>query len=129
MFRVGERCGRSEPMEMKPAPSSRIIGIEYTDRMDTMIEYHDPRGETDIEQFPYTLSSKIRGSNKITIGLLANGFPDSENFLDHIAEVIKENEPGVTIESFNKGNASIPANDDILAQLSECQAVITAYGH
>ena len=95
-----------------------------------MIDYHDPRAEFDVQQFPYELGIKLKGSNQVTIGLLANGFPDSENFLNKIAEVIQADEPGITIKSYNKGNASIPANDDILGEIErDCQAVITAYGH
>jgi len=95
-----------------------------------VIEFHDPRAEFDVQQIPYELGIKLKGSNQVTIGLLANGFPDSENFLNQIAEVIQADEPGITIKTYNKGNASIPANDDILREIErDCHAVITAYGH
>ena len=95
-----------------------------------MIEYHDPRAEVNVEHFPYDLSITLTGSNKASVGLLANGFPDSENFLNHIADVLLEREPGVTLHRYNKGNASIPASPEILKSISDdCQAVIAAYGH
>ena len=95
-----------------------------------MIEYHDPRAEVNVENFPYDLSITLTGSNQTTVGLLANGFPDSENFLNHIADVLLEREPGVTLQRYNKGNASIPASPEILESIiNDCQAVIAAYGH
>jgi hypothetical protein len=95
-----------------------------------MLEYHDPRAEVEVENFPYNLTISLKGSNNVKVGLLANGFPDSENFLAHIADVLQEQEPGVTLVRFNKGNASIPASEEILNQIGDqCQAVITAYGH
>ena len=61
---------------------------------------------------------------------MANGFPDSENFLGLIAEVLQATEPGITVQRYNKGNASVPANDELLEEITgQCQAVIAAYGH
>ena len=95
-----------------------------------MIEFHDPNAQVEVETTPYNLSITLEGSNQATIGLLANGFPDSENFLNHVAEVLLEREPGVTLQRYNKGNASIPASTEILAGIeADCQAVIAAYGH
>lgn len=95
-----------------------------------MIEFHDPRGQVATEPRPYTLGIKVRGANGLTVGLLANGFPDSVNFLDRIGDVIAELEPGVSLSHYNKGNASIAAPDDMLAEIREnCDAVVAAYGH
>ena len=46
-----------------------------------MIDYHNPAGQVALEVEPYTLSASVTGSKEISIGFLANGFPDSENFL------------------------------------------------
>ena len=46
-----------------------------------MIEYHNPAAQVVLEVEPYTLSASVTGSKEISIGFLANGFPDSENFL------------------------------------------------
>lgn len=95
-----------------------------------MIEYHNPEASVGVEIQPYTLSSSIRGSNSISIGFLANGFPDSENFLNALQDAVQALEPGVEVHAYNKGNASVPASDDMLATIrDECQAVIAAYGH
>ncbi len=79
-----------------------------------MIEYHNPTAEAGVEVLPYTLSKKIRGANKVSVGMLANGFPDSEAFLAELAEVLNEKEAGIEIHAYNKGNASIPASPEIL---------------
>lgn len=95
-----------------------------------MIEYHDPQASVDVENIPYRLGIKLRGSNKANIALLANGYPDSENFLNHIADALQKLEPGITLHRFNKGNASVPVSEEMLGQITDqCQALITAYGH
>ena len=76
------------------------------------------------------LSAVIRGSETISIGFLANGFPDSENFLHHLETAMQALEPTIEVFSYNKGNASIPAAEELLATIQgECAAVIAAYGH
>lgn len=95
-----------------------------------MIEYHNPAGQVALEVEPYTLSASIRGNQEISIGLLANGFPDSENFLNEIKTAMQDLEPGIEVRSYNKGNASMPASEEMIARIkSECQAVVAAYGH
>ena len=60
-----------------------------------MIEYVNPEGQSSIENTPYRLSASIKGANAIKIGFLANGFPDSENFLALLADELSELEPGI----------------------------------
>jgi hypothetical protein len=97
-----------------------------------MIEFHDPRGDVGVEMQPYTLAFdlKVNGGQGATVGLLANGFPDSENFLRHIGSALNKLLPNVSLKFWNKGNASIPAPDDMLAEIkASCQIAIAAYGH
>ena len=95
-----------------------------------MIEYHNPEGSVGIEVTPYSLSTVIQGANSINVGFLANGFPDSENFLHALEEAMQELEPGIEVHSYNKGNASVPANDELLGTITnKCHAVVAAYGH
>ena len=97
-----------------------------------MVTFHDPRGEVGTEMEPYTLSYDVaaNGGDGITVGLLANGFPDSENFLNAIGEALRQRLPKVNIRSWNKGNASIPAPQDMLDEMrTQCQVGIAAYGH
>ena len=95
-----------------------------------MIEYHNPAAQVVLEVEPYTLSASVTGSKEISIGFLANGFPDSENFLNEIQKAMQAIEPGIEVCSYNKGNASMPANEEMIFKIkSECQAVVAAYGH
>ena len=89
----------------------------------------DPRAEVATEAEPYDLRVDWSGGPP-AIGLLANGFPDSESFLDEVGVVLAERLPGVVIRSWNKGNASAPASDQLLDGIAaEVGAVIAAYGH
>lgn len=95
-----------------------------------MVQFHDPRGEVAGAVEPYTLSVDLGRQNDLHIGFLANGFPDSERFLNEIASVMNEQFSGMTQVHENKGNASIPAPDEILDSIQgSCQAAIAAYGH
>ena len=94
-----------------------------------MITFHDPRGKASVAPDPYELSHDVRAS-ETTVGLLANGFPDSVSFLEHIGAVLKEQVPGVTVRLWDKGNASIPAPQSMLGEIkASCQVVVAAYGH
>ena len=96
-----------------------------------MITFHDPRGERATESEPYTLSYELAADGQgTTVALLANGFPDSENFLDAVGRVLSARLPKLEIKSWNKGNASIPAPQQMLDEIkASCQVAIAAYGH
>ncbi len=95
-----------------------------------MIEYHNPEASTSVEATPYELSLSVTWRAGLKLGLLANGFPDSESFLEELGLALKELEPGVELMSFNKGNASIAAGEELLAEVTQdCVGVIAAYGH
>ena len=95
-----------------------------------MIEYHTPEAQVGIEEIPYELSLEISADRPLRLGLLANGFPDSENFLHSIGEALKGSVDDLRILAWNKGNASIPANDEMLEDIrGSCDAVVAAYGH
>ncbi len=95
-----------------------------------MIRFHDPRAEIGVELEPYTLGIDLAARNECTVAFLANGFPDSEAFLEALAEAMSARLPGMTAAHWNKGNASIPAPADMLEAIeSRCQAAVAAYGH
>ena len=95
-----------------------------------MINYHNPEANVGIDETPYELSTVIKGSGAISIGFLANGFPDSENFLHELANAMQALEPGIEVFPYNKGNASVPASDALLSEInSQCAAAVAAYGH
>ncbi len=93
-----------------------------------MQRFVDPRAEPGAELQSYDLSTVL--DSEVTIGLLANGFPDSVRFLDCVEEALRAALPGISTQRFNKGNASIIAGDQLLDGITkECRAVVTAYGH
>ncbi len=95
-----------------------------------MVDYHDPRGEIATPEVPYRLGVDLDGSNDARIAFLANGFPDSENFLMELATAMKERLTSLRAEHFNKGNASIAAPEAMLGEIrAGCIAAVAAYGH
>ena len=95
-----------------------------------MIEYHNPDAAVGIEEIPYDLSLKVKSEATATIGLLANGFPDSVEFLNAVGEAIRALFPSIKVREYNKGNATIAAGEKLLQEITgECAGVIAAYGH
>ena len=92
-----------------------------------MIEFLDPRAPTEIEVTPYTLGTAL--TEGMTVGFIANGFPDSENFLTLVADELARTH-GIETKLWNKGNASIPAPATMLEEVrGTCAAAVAAYGH
>ena len=95
-----------------------------------MIEFLNPDADVGIENTPYDLSVKVDGKTATTIGLLANGFPDSVPFLDEVGKAIGRLRPGINLKAYNKGNATIAAPEKLLGEIGgDCVGVIAAYGH
>ncbi len=95
-----------------------------------MVKFHDPRGEVATAIESYELGLNIEPDSTVTVGLLANGFPDSENFLNAVGAALRKRFPNITLKSWNKGNASVPASAEMLAEIeASCQVAIAAYGH
>ena len=95
-----------------------------------MIEFHNPQGERAVPADPYTLGIDLAANPPSVVGLLANGFPDSENFLRHVGTELERLIYGIEVRVWNKGNASIAAPDSMLDEIqAQCDAVIAAYGH
>ena len=94
------------------------------------IQFHNPEGASAIADTAYELSLTLDSESTARIGLLANGFPDSEEFLTLIEASLLKHCPGLDIRRYNKGNASIPASSELLSSISaDCEGLITAYGH
>jgi hypothetical protein len=92
-----------------------------------MIEYHDPHGEPGVALRPYQLRIPDR---PLTVGLLANGFFDSVEFLDFAADELARFVPVAAVRRWNKVNFSHPATDQVLDGIAaECHAALTAFGH
>ena len=92
------------------------------------IEFLDPRGVPETAAVPYELSADLSG--QATVGLLANGFPDSVVFLDQAEAAMRAMRPELSYARYDKGNASAIADETMLDSIvDECQAVVAAYGH
>ena len=97
-----------------------------------MVQFLDPRGEIATAEEIYNLTHDIRADDGdgVTVGLLANGFPDSEVFIRKVGEAIQKRLPNITTKVWNKGNAGVPASEEMLREIAEsCQVAIAAYGH
>ena len=92
------------------------------------VQYHDPRAEPLKPMEPYRLKADLSGP--VTVGLLANGFPDSAVFLEAVETALADELPDAQFKHYKKANASVPASDEMLETIvSECAAVVSAYGH
>ena len=102
------------------------------DKGEVMIEFHNPVAKTAVAPEPYELMCDLRPNDgaDLTIGLLANGFPDSEVFIKKVGDALQKRLPNIRTKFWNKGNAGVTANDDMLREITEnCQVAIAAYGH
>ncbi len=96
------------------------------------VTFLDPRAEPSAPVEPYDAAlSWTPDRGALTLGLLANGFPDSEPFLRCVEQALTERLPAGTRTVFlNKGNASAPASAaQVDGMAAEVHAVVTAYGH
>ncbi len=94
---------------------------------ETRIEVLDPT----VKPTPVSaLMSPRQGTLENTVvGLLANGKPNSENLLRMIVETLSDKFNFDGVVERNKGNASRPCPEGILAELAkQCDVVITASG-
>jgi hypothetical protein len=79
---------------------------------------------------PYTLGLDLDAEPAASIGLMANGFPDSVAFLDAVEVALVAQHPNLRIHRYNKGNASISASDALMDEIAnQCDGLIAAYGH
>jgi hypothetical protein len=95
------------------------------------IEFLDPRAEPGLDARPYrqALGDRLDEPGTV-IGLLANGFADSEAFLVEVAYALKERLPNAAFVHYAKPNPSLLADDALVHRMvTECHAVVGAYGH
>ena len=92
------------------------------------IEFHDPRAKPLKPAEPYELTANLVGG--VRVALLANGFPDSEAFLQSVEGALGAKLPAATFRHYNKGNASILCSNDMMDTIvNECDVFVSAYGH
>ena len=91
-------------------------------------EFHDPRAKPKAAPEAYELSADF--TKPLSIGLVANGFPDSVRFLDHVEKTLGQAVPTASFVRYDKGDASSVVSERMLDDIqAECQAVVAAYGH
>ena len=95
-----------------------------------MVDFHDPRAKVGVQREPYGLAVDLKRMNDPCVAFLANGFPDSERFLEKIADAMVRLMPQLSVRMFNKGDASSHAPADMLDEIRDgCHAAVAAYGH
>ena len=97
-----------------------------------MIKFIDPRGKAATPIEPYELSQNVRENegDRLSVALLANGFPDSELFFKKLGEAIERRLPKISTRLWNKGNAGSPASDEMLHEITSSSTIaIAGYGH
>ena len=93
------------------------------------VEFVDPRPPTMAGTHAFVPVMRPRSGDTLTIGLLANGFPDSEAFLACLAAELVEIGPTLEWQVVTKARPPDPLTDAQLATLAACDAVVAAYGH
>ncbi len=102
--------------------------VDVACRDNAAMEFLDPRGTSLMPIDPYRGRAALVAGE--TVGLFANGFPDSVAFLEHIGAALRQAVPGLGVKTWNKGNASALASKQHLGEIrAECSAVVAAYGH
>ena len=94
-----------------------------------MIRFHNPTARTAVAPEPYELSCDIRLKDgaDLTVGLMANVFPDTEVFKRKLVEEIQKRHTNISTKLWNKGNAGVPASEEMLKEIAEsCQVAIAA---
>lgn len=93
-----------------------------------MISFVDPRGVAGSDPLLYELAHPLEAGS--TIGLMANGFPDSVAFLECVAAALSDELDSASFVRFDKGNASMAAPIEMLDEAAErCDVIVAAYGH
>ena len=92
------------------------------------VTYVDPAAEESPPAEPYELFLDVT-RRPLTIGLIANAFPDATNFTDCLETALTTALPGVTLKRYQKPNVE-PVGAEVLAGIgTECDGVISVWGH
>jgi hypothetical protein len=98
-----------------------------------VVRYFDPRGVTVRPPEPYSLSIDLAATDleatPITLGLIANSFPDATRFTDHVEAALLAAVPGLRTIRYRKPDTSAASPQMRLQIEEECDAVVSAYGH
>jgi hypothetical protein len=113
----------------RTAPPAEGYGRVTYSKEASVMEFLDPRAEPSSPVEAYALSIDLT-RRPVTIGLLANGFPDSVAFLRQVEAALATRLPHAAFHHIDKSDASSVVSDSMLDSIvSECRAVVAAYGH
>jgi hypothetical protein len=94
--------------------------------------YLDPTAEPGVPVSPYDRRLDPEAAD-VTIGLLANSFVDSEEFLSQVAGRLRTVVPRLAFKAYDKTSptraSEVISDEDAIVMKNECVGVITAYGH
>jgi hypothetical protein len=96
-----------------------------------MIEFLDPHSppEQPVQHYALGLGTML-DDGAPRIGLLANGFADSDAFLDAVQTSLAPRVPNATFVRARKPTPTVVLSDEMFADLVQrCDAVVSAYGH
>lgn len=95
------------------------------------VEYLNPVAESSVDEEPYALC--VGGDGPVNVGLLANSFPDSVEFLSLVGEEMQKVIGEIDVHEFDKGaavNVALPLADEEVATITgQVDAVVAAWGH
>lgn len=96
------------------------------------VRYVDPGAEPSVPVEPYQLSADVHGGSP-RLGLFANSFLGSVEFLDHLQAAISRRLRNASFHRYDKGGpagAATVATPERLREIAaRCDALVTAYGH
>ncbi|MFN0093561.1 MAG: hypothetical protein ACKVVT_02135 [Dehalococcoidia bacterium] len=90
--------------------------------------YVDPAAEDSIPAQPYEIYLDL-SRRPLTLGLIANAFPDAKNFMDAIEGVLNRDLPGVTLKRYQKPTVEAVSEEMLGTIVGECDGVLAAWGH
>lgn len=92
------------------------------------VTYVDPAAEESIPAQPYELFLDL-SRRPLTLGLIANAFPDATSFMDAVERTLRTTLPGVTLNRYQKPSVEPVSAEQLSRIVAECDGVLAAWGH
>lgn len=92
------------------------------------VSYVDPSAEKPAPPEAYTRRLDT-ARRPLTLGLIANAFPDGTNFMDCVERALADVLPGVALRRYQKPSVG-PLAPQMLADIvRDCDGVLAGWGH
>ena len=92
------------------------------------VTYVDPAAEESTPAEPYELFLDL-AQRPLTIGLVANAFPDATNFMDAVESVLNQTLSGVTFKRYQKLSVDPMSQAMLVDIVADCDGLLAAWGH